>query len=70
MKNFTITNPVSGVNHEISFKSSHHSPGKLVILQDGRSVGKINRNSKIVFCEKVEIISAVSKNIDAILSNN
>ena len=66
MITLTIQNPISKVNHEVTFKQPNHSQGKLVILLDGRSVGKINKASKIIFCDKKFVYDAVKENINII----
>ena len=67
METLTVTNPTSKKQHLITFSTRPSSIGKIVINQNGRSVGKINIASKLVFCEKPEILDAVTKNIDSIV---
>lgn len=66
MKNIIIKNPTSGVEHTITFKQTSHSPGKIVILNDGRKVGKINKKSKAIFAPDY-IAKAVKEQIDEIV---
>ena len=67
MKQLTAKNPTSGVDHIITFKQTNHSPGKIVILSDGRSVGKINKRSKTIHAPAF-ITEVVRKEIDHIVS--
>lgn len=70
MKTLSIVNQTSGISHEITFKSRVSSSGKVVIMLDGRNVGKINRASKTVFSDRQDVYNAVSEHVDEILLNN
>lgn len=67
MEKLIVQNPTSKVNHEVTFKQPNHSTGKIVILLDGRSVGKINKASKAIFCDKKFVYNAISENINNII---
>lgn len=70
MKNLTVINSISKVYHQITFRTRSSSLGKIVILQDGRSVGKINRSSKEIFCENKDVYNQVAINVIDIINNN
>lgn len=65
MEKITVINPTSKVTHEITFKQPNHSNGKIVILLDGKSVGKINKASKAIFCDKPFIYAAVKSRVSS-----
>lgn len=70
MKTLTVINSISKIPHEITFSSRPSSPGKLVILQDGRAIGKINKVSRLIFCEQKDVYTAIENNIESIIKDN
>jgi len=63
MEKIIYKNEISKVNHYITFKHQNHSNNKLVILLDGRSVGNINKKSKVISCNNINLFNFIKKNL-------
>ena len=59
MKPFKFTNEMSGVSHTVSFIEAGHSPEKIIILSDGRAIGKIHKTSVLVFCKNKQLYDII-----------
>ena len=70
MEKIIIKNPTSNISHEITFKKRGLSNSKIIILLDGRLVGKINKSSKSIFAYNSFVYNVVKENINNIITND